>query len=142
MGRNSLSAGLSAALLLAAAALPARADMVTLDCSSPSWSNAWSPPKHDLYAIDYSAGTVRHYIIDDDTKLWFDKTSTANIADSTIDWSEEVRYTSGNVITTFSLGRYTGTLTAKVYDPTMSPPNMTVSDPCHPWTPPQRQRQF
>ena len=138
MGQIRLSAALGAALVLAAAAAPAQADMVTLECGAPS-PNPIGSPTHYLLDVDYSARTVRHYVVDDDTKLWLDKTWPADITDSTIDWSEA--YSNG-VSKKNTLGRYTGTLTETTRGATVSPPSVTVTLPCHPWTPPQRNKVF
>ena len=139
LGRNSLSAALSAVFVLISAGA-ARADTVTLECNSRGELHG----EHDLYALDYAASTVHSYVLTDDGVIdarWSNETYPIQVADNVITWTEPLAFGSADI----TLGRYTGTLTihsvvtgsssGKTYD-------STNAFSCHAWTPPQRQRQF
>ena len=141
MGRYSLSVAFGAALLLAGLAAPARANMVVLECVFGT--SADQPQMHHLLEIDYAANTVRSHYVDDDGAPYTlnghgmgDSTNPAQITDNTIAWTEPV--VRGNAYE--KLGRYSGELTTAVVDDDGR--RMNFGQTCHPWTPPQRQRQF
>jgi hypothetical protein len=131
--------------LVLAAALPAWANTVTLECVQQQVPP--QPHVHNLIVIDFDAGTVRIHAIDDDGAPavinglpTYDATDPAQIGDNIITWTDPIRDGTVN----YTLGRYSGTETAHshftgnsgtVYD-------YTVSFSCHPWNPPKQQRQF
>jgi hypothetical protein len=98
------------------------------------------PDKHDLYEINYDAATVRFHSINNDGAPYQvngaqvpDQTYRAQITDSEIKWA----YQANN---TFTLGRYSGTLTQLL---TLDNDNRhTLTFQCKPYRQPTRQRQF
>ena len=120
--------------ILLASMLPARANVVTLECGAGGGvsTDHGNFPAHHIYEIDYSASTVRAYAVTDDGARYGNVTNRAEISDNTISWwCDKAR----NLYCT--LGRYTGTL--RMTNPEQQ---INLTESCHVWAPPRRQKQF